>query len=190
MPYLYVVRYPSLCVRQAGYISQTKDKQALCDTFISDIRSLMKSVCGMKISLSRTPHNATPQLNPVPTNHSVSDSNHVKSLLEHHVKAFLSQNACEYSWSSWKCGILVLPCSVSEYLVNYYGLWSITTQFYQRMLWYEYFLRLHWYSLLVKVLLLFVTAAKQTQHNPGFGNKNFRLFWCTSTETSPVDRSW
>ena len=133
-PYLYVVRYPSLCVRQAGYISQTKDKQSLCDTFISDIRSLMKSVCGMKISLSRTPHNATPQLNPVPTNHSVSDSNHVKSLLEHHVYAFISQNACEYSWSSWKCGILVLPCSVSEYLVNYYGLWLITTQFYQRML--------------------------------------------------------
>ena len=100
-------------MRQAGYISQTKDKQALCDAFISDIRSLMKSVCGMRISLSRTPHNATPQLNPVPTNHavstpqlnpvptnhavstpqlnpvptnhSVSDSNHAKSLLEHHV---------------------------------------------------------------------------------------------------------
>ena len=114
MPYLYVVRYPSLCVRQAGYISQTKDKQALCDTFISDIRSLMKSVCGMKISLSRTPHNATPQLNPVPTNHAVStpqlnpvptnhavstphlnpvltchpvSSNHVKSLLGHYITA-------------------------------------------------------------------------------------------------------
>ena len=87
--YVYVVRYPSLCVRQAGYISQTKEKQALCDTFISDIRSLMKSVCGMKISLSRTPHNATPQLNPVPTNHSVSDSNHVKSLLGHHITALV-----------------------------------------------------------------------------------------------------
>ena len=128
MPYLYVVRYPSLCVRQAGYISQTKDKQGLCDTFISDIRSLMKSVCGIKISLSRTPHNATAQLNPVPTNHSVSDSNHESFYKDIILQCLVvTRNACEYSRSSWKYGTYVIPCSVFKNLVKYYRLWLITT---------------------------------------------------------------